>query len=115
MEHIDNCEQRMSLSARKRIRDLCFRQHKIKMQKSSNRALFDVPDYLKAFNSVNFNDVQRIARTIIDGTYDWQKDEDKINIMIYSALNKYEKPFFKSLYLKNIDQKVLDGEINYSM
>lgn len=80
------------------------------MVKSSNRALFQIPDYLTAFKSYCYNDTKSIARSIIDGTFDEKADEDKLNMIIYSTLTKWEKPFFKAFFLKHVDQKVLDGE-----
>lgn len=80
------------------------------MVKSSNRALFQIPDYLTAFKSYSYNDTKSIAKSIIDGTFDEKADEDRLNMMVYSTLTKWEKPFFKAFFLKHIDQKVLDGE-----
>lgn len=65
--------------------------------------MFEVPDYLKAFKSFDFNDSKRIAASIIDGSFDDKADEDKLNIMIYHTLTKYEKPFYKALFLKHVD------------
>jgi hypothetical protein len=77
------------------------------MWKPSNRALSDVPDYLTTFKANNYNDTKRIARSIIDGTFDWQADEDKINIAIYRTLSKYEKPYFRSMFLKHLNDSAL--------
>jgi hypothetical protein len=80
------------------------------MYKPSNRALFDVPDYLTSFKAVEFNDIRRIVRQIVDGTFDDKADNDKINIAIYHTLGKYEKPYFRMMFLKHLDASALESE-----
>ena len=83
------------------------------MEKSSNRALFDVPAYLQPFRRVDYKDIGQIAKSILNGTFDEQADKDKLNIFVYNALDRFDKPYFKQFFLKHVDQKVLDGEIDY--
>jgi len=44
---------------------------------------------------------------MIDGTFDDKADEDKLNLAIYHTLSRYERPYFRILFLKHLDDSAL--------
>ena len=50
-----------------------------------------LPDYLRPFvEPLPMNDVKKLAKQILDNTYDNQKEDDYLNTMIYRHLPRHD-------------------------
>ena len=71
--------------------------------------MHDLPDYLKPFvETQTTRDLKKIAKSILDNTFDLQKEEDWLNTIIYRHLPLNEKGNFRAKCLKHISLEVLD-------
>ena len=53
-------------------------------------------------------DVKKLAKSILDNTYDNDKEEDHLNTIIYRHLPKHERGNFKAKHLKHVTLDVLE-------
>lgn len=64
--------------------------------------MFTIPENLVAFMPLHYTDTVKLARQIMDGTYDEREDSDRVNIVIYHTLSEEQKPKFYKIFLKHI-------------
>jgi hypothetical protein len=73
------------------------------MNKSSNKQT-TIPENLVPFRAVSKSQIKQIVKSMLNGTYDQQKEDYRINMAIYKTLDKYQKPHFKKMFLEKSKQ-----------
>lgn len=98
----------MTKQQRDEIRKFQIDRYKNKFVRKGGPGSHQTPDYMRPFKApVPQNHLKKIAKDIINGSFDDKAEDDYINIMNYLALSKGEKPHFRARNLKHIPLKEL--------
>jgi hypothetical protein len=70
-----------------------------------------LPSYLKkgALETFSVGMVKTLLKSVLDGTFDDQKEWDMLNKILYNLIPSQDKPLFKSKFLKNTTSKSLNA------
>ena len=64
---------------------------------------FLLPDYLKKGGPESYSagQVKNLLASVLDGTFDDEREDDMLNRILYELIPAQDKPLFKSKFLKN--------------
>ena len=77
--------------------------------KSKRQGQSDLPDYLQPFvEPPTMEDVKKLAKDILDDTYDFKKDDDWMHTIVYRNLPQHERANYRAKYLKHLSLNYLE-------
>ena len=104
-------EQPVKLDQRKimRVREIEMKHFERNYIKKGSRALSDLPDYLKRFEEPQkMSDVAKLAKQVLNGSYDEKKEDDWLNTIVYRHLPAHEKANYRAKHLKHLSLDYLE-------
>lgn len=93
----------------KKVREIEKKHYISKYCKSRKILDTDLPDYILPFQEPpTMNDVKKLAKKVLNDTYDFKGEDDWINTIVYRNLPNHEKANFRAKHLKHISLDFLD-------
>ena len=93
----------------KRIKEIELNHFTSKYCRKGKTGQSELPDYLKPFQEPPaMSDVKKLAKSVLNGTYDDQNEQDWINTIVYRNLPDHEKANFRAQCLKHLSLDYLD-------
>lgn len=92
-----------------RIKEVEMDHYIRQYHKAGAKKKHDLPDYLRPFvEPQTTRDLKKVAKSILDNTFDLQKEEDWLNTIVYRHLPLHEKANFRAKCLKHISLDILE-------
>ncbi|CDW77426.1 UNKNOWN [Stylonychia lemnae] len=92
-----------TISRLQRIRQITFEQFERQFIKSSNNTIVKLPAHLDYFNFKREQNAQELVKKILNGEYDLDEEEKRLNELLYSTMSKSQ---LSGIKINKDDKKV---------